>query len=317
MGIFDKSNAGINGDTPLAKLGNAVASQGLSYARSQMSSNQLPLFDGATSLLNGDLNGAINSVLNKNVIDKGINKLLGNDDGRSAKSPLMAYLSFKEAQAIFEASHNIQHAYKNLWLLNITDYTPNALLNSVGDTLGVMAGDKLATMLPEQIGGSVSAVASQALQSTLNGIGAGFLNEQGGGVTSNFNLLATNISYTPFTIEADSFNVGSAVLDGAKSSAKSEITITFLDNEQGFIKKWFKRKASEIIHPDGTVGILSDGLINIRILHAFVSDNTNNGGFEETIICRPVGTEYELDRKDNGLQEITLRFEQIDTFIGY
>lgn len=319
MGLFDKYAKGSTGldlfddATPLGSMGNLIANDALSMVSAHSSVTQLPFINGASSLLSGDLNGAVDSI-GSALISKAIDNI-GKSGGRGNLGPLFANLSSQDLKRIFEASFGINHCYKNLWLISIEDFNPASLLNSVGGIIGDMAGSSLANVVPSQISGAMSNIAHSAISGAVNKASHAISNTMGGGETSLFNLLATNISYTPISIEADSYTVGSAILDGVRSAQKAEISITFLDNQNGFIKGWFKRKASQVISTDGTVGVLADGLVKIRILHGFVTDDTNRGGFEETIICRPVGTEYELDRKDNALQEITVRFEQTDTFV--
>lgn len=172
-------------------------------------------------------------------------------------------------------------------------------MGSLGDGISKVVENTVGKYASGQFGQNLSQMAGKATKMAIAASPlTSFLNEMGGGITSNFNLLATNVNYTPFSIESENRNVGAAIIDGVRSSQKAEITITTMDDEQGTIKKWFKAKASQAVHADGTVGVLTDSLIQIRILHAFVSDNTNMNGFEETIICRPVSVEYEFgDRK--------------------
>lgn len=327
MGIFDEvsssgSGGGLSlfsGNSPLAQIGNAVVNQGIQYAASRVSTNNLPLFNAGlgtvTNLMNGNYVGAFNSVVNSGVLSR----LVGSKKVPRwlQKSPLTAHLSMEELQRIYMLSYAIEHARKNLWLINISPYSAGSgILGSLGSAISRAAGNKVSDMVGGKIGNALGQVTTQAVKFAIanNPITSG-LNEMGGGVTANFNMLATNVSYTPFSIESEQYNVGSAIIDGARSSQKAEISITTMDDEQGTIKKFFKQKASEIIHKDGTVGVLSDGLVQIRVLHAFVSDNTNQGGFEETIICRPVSIDYDLDRRTDEMQEFTMRFEQTDTFI--
>lgn len=327
MGIFDKTAAslgggGLNlfGNSPLGQIGNAVAEQGLQYAKAKVATKNLPFFNAAENLLRGDVMGAFNSVVNPQVIGMLLSRNRKNLPRWQQISPLTAHLSMEELQRIVMASHNMEQARKNLWLINVSDYSSNALMGSLGSALGNIAGNAMTGLagksnLFKSYANEMGSLASMAVKTAIaaNPITSG-LNEMGGGITSNYNLLATGLSYTPISIEGDQHNIGAAIVGGAKSAQRAEISLTTMDTEDGFIKRWFKNKASAAIHPDGTVGVLADSLIQIRILHGFVSDNTNRGGFEETLICRPVSVDYEFDRREDAMQEFTLRFEQTDTF---
>lgn len=310
MGIFDKvysSSTSLDvfgSDTPLGNIGNSIINSGINIAKSRASMSSLPLINAGVSALNGDFEGAFNQVVNKDLF----NRLLYGD--RSKKDKFLAYHSLKEAQAIFDQVKATNHALKNVFLITISDYSGASLQAELGNVLGNFASDSLSSTL----GGFVGNAAKQTVVSAISALNPlGFLEANGGGTTSKFNMLASGVSYTPFSIESDSFAIGSALADGFRSSAKSEISITTLDNEKGDIKRWFKEKASRIIHKDGTVGVLTDGLVEITILHAFASDDL--GGFKETIVCRPVSTDYEFQRMENAPQEFTMRFEQTDTWL--
>lgn len=318
MGLFDEtvtSSSGTNlqifsGNTPLAHIGNAVANQGLQYAKAKVSTNNLPYFNAAVNLASGDYMGAFNSVVNSTML----NRLFKN---RRGATPISAGLSLEEVQRIVMTSHHLDQVRKNLFLINVSDYSAKSgLTRSLGSALSNVVSSVVSAGVGGKLGQNLSQMAGQATKMLIasNPITSG-LNEIGGGITSNFNLLATNVSYTPIQIESEVRNVGAALVDGVKSAGKAEISITTMDTEQGFIKNWFKQKSSQAIHADGTVGVLADSLVQIRILHGFVSDNTNNGGFEEVIICRPVGVDYEFDRLSEEMQTFTMRFEQTDTFI--
>lgn len=319
MGIFDKSITGVSGsgglslfdNSPLGQIGNALVNQGISYAKSKAGLNNVPYINAAVNALNGDYVGAFNNIVNS----RAVSKVLGGS--RYAASNLMAGLSLEEMQRIVLESFHTNHARKNLWLINISDYSASSgLSKSLGGMLGNVVSNVVGKSVGGNLGKNLSAIAGQATKMAIasNPLTSG-LNEVGGGITSNFNMLATNLSYTPFSIESSNHNVGAAIVDAVRSAQKAEISITTMDDEQGVIKKWFKQKASSAVHADGTVGVLADSLIQIRVLHAFVSDNTNMNGFEETLIVRPAGVEYEFDRREDGVQEFTLRFEQTDTFI--
>lgn len=329
MGIFDQvatqRSSGFNlfsGNSPMAQIGNRLANEAISYGRSKMSSNNLPYFDAVNSAVNGyidgGLAGAVGAVVNSGILNKLVSQQFPVNRWTS-HSKLHAGLSLAEVQKLAMLAYATEHAHKNLWLLRIEPYSADVkhsltemISNAVGHSVGGVVGDKWGASW-----GSVAQnAAKQAVNTAINSTPVlNSLSDKGGGMTNVHNMLATNVSYTPFSIEADPYSIGSAIIDNPKSSAKAELSISSMDDEYGTIKRWFKNMASRVIHSDGTVGLTSEGLVKITLLHAFISDHTNQGGFEESIVCRPVSLDYELDRRTDELQEFTMRFEQTDTFI--
>ncbi|MGX2973715.1 hypothetical protein ACWIUH_01340 [Ursidibacter arcticus] len=321
MGVFDQASSvgsgGLEifgGNSPLAQIGNTVVNEGISYARANIKSDKLPYFDAVLGAASGYQSqgwaGAVGSILNSGLLNKLVPKSLRNSRWFDS-SPLTANLSMQEVQRLVMLAYATEHARKNLWLISISDYSA-----TIGGSLTNMIGNAVGKAVGNAAGANWGGVAKQAVNQAINAVPImNALSNKGGGMTDTYNFLATDVSYTPFAIEADQHNIGSAIVDGVKSSAKAEISITTMDDEKGTIKRFFKNKASQIVHPDGTVGVTADGLVSIRILHAFVSDSTNKGGFEEEIICRPVSVDYELSRREDAMQEFTMRFEQTDTFV--
>lgn len=330
MGIFDNvrskgtSSGGLDlfGSSPLGRIGNTLVNQGVKVAASKMSNDKLPFLNAAVQLANGGFNpenvaSAVGSVINSGVLNRFAPSLKSgySQNHWLASSPLTAKLSQEEVRRLIMLSYAIEHARKNLWILNISPYSGSSF-GSLSGMISNAIGGALSSNFGNGWGKAAGAIATTAINHAINAMPVvNALGEQGGGITSNFNMLATEINYTPFSIEADQYNVGSAIIDGVKSAQQAEISITTMDDEQGTIKRFFKQQASAMIHKDGTVGVLLDGLVEIRVLHAFVSDNTNQGGFEETIIARPIGIEYDFSRREDALQEFTMRFIQTDTFI--
>jgi hypothetical protein len=89
--------------------------------------------------------------------------------------------------------------------------------------------------------------------------------------------------------------------------------MTTLDDEEGTVKKWFTAQSAATVHQDGTVGVPFEYAIEIDVLHAFVKDNDT--GYRDKGIYRPANMDVSLSRSDKGLAELTLTFNQLDTFI--
>lgn len=131
-----------------------------------------------------------------------------------------------------------------------------------------------------------------------------------------FQMFTTSISYSPITIPAEKQNIGSAVIDGVKLTEHVDMNLTTYDDKKGTIKRWLDNKAGQIAKPDGTVGIPIDYLVRVRVLHAFFSDETNNGGYEVKYLMRPVSVEHSIGRAEGGKQELQIVLTQFDTFMS-
>lgn len=165
--------------------------------------------------------------------------------------------------------------------------------------------------------GGVSAAEARAIMREYAGIKIASrklykIEVEGGGKL--FQLLTTDISYSPVTIPSERHQIGSVSIDSVKTTEHVELRLTVFDNKKGKIKRWFDKTAAKVAHSDGTVGLPVDYLVKIRILHAYFSDATNKGGYENNYHMRPVSSEYELSREEGGPQKLNLVFTQFDTF---
>lgn len=148
------------------------------------------------------------------------------------------------------------------------------------------------------------------------GISQSFINQAMGNVTgaAKFNLYATEVQYTPITINGEPVQIGSSVIDNLQSTDHVEITVTCRDDKTGTIKRFIDSKASQTAHSDGTFGIPTDYAVNVRIIHGFIDEDiANDRGFENSYLCRVSGMDLGGNRSDNGLNEIQIKFTQIDT----
>lgn len=131
---------------------------------------------------------------------------------------------------------------------------------------------------------------------------------------SMFNLFATEVNYSPWTITGDKVRVGSGSIDSVHSLESIDLRLTTMDDSVGTLKKWFESKAAAATKRDGCVGVPIEYLVKIRILHSFITDASNRGGYESVLYMRPAGIEYDLSRRDDTVQEIQMTFSQFDSF---
>lgn len=137
-----------------------------------------------------------------------------------------------------------------------------------------------------------------------------------GGILNTFNLFVTEISYSPFTITGEKRKIGSTSTDSVHSSEPAEIRITTMDDSAGTIKKWFAGKCSQAAPSDGTVGLPIEYLVEIRVLHSFITDELGKrgGAFSNVMLMRPANIDIDLSRRDQALEELVLTFVQFDNY---
>jgi hypothetical protein len=131
-----------------------------------------------------------------------------------------------------------------------------------------------------------------------------------------FNLFVTEIDYAPCTISGDKHRIGSAAMDSVGGFEPVEMRISAIDDTIGTIKSWMQYQCSLVTNADGTVGVPMDYLVRIRVLHSFITNDSNPGGYEDTYLMRPVSVSSPLSRREDAVQEVQLAFTQFDTFIS-
>jgi len=130
-----------------------------------------------------------------------------------------------------------------------------------------------------------------------------------------FNILATEVDFAPMTISGDKKKIGSASADCVQSSEPVELRVTTMDTKDGFIKRWFQRHYDAVVSEDGTVGHPYSYAIKIKIVHAFITDASNRGGYDVMGLYRPANLEISLSRREDALHEVQMTFTQLDTFM--
>jgi hypothetical protein len=143
----------------------------------------------------------------------------------------------------------------------------------------------------------------------------------GGSSGPSFNMFVTGVDYSPISTSGEKYQIGAGSMDSVRGREPVEMRITTLDDKKGTVKSWFEYKVSQMINDDGTVGVPADYLVKIRVLHAFITNDSNiadsqgNGGYENSRLVRPVSMDLSLSRRDDGLQEVHLTFTQHATFM--
>lgn len=130
---------------------------------------------------------------------------------------------------------------------------------------------------------------------------------------SLFNLLTTNLSFTPITINSEAVAIGSVELDKLQTSARTEMSLTCLDDQWGTIKNWAKGRASAVAPSDGTFAVPFLYLFDVKVI--FGTNVEQSSYYNETYTMRLSEMSHELSRSGQALEEVTLKFTQWDTFM--
>lgn len=134
------------------------------------------------------------------------------------------------------------------------------------------------------------------------------------GIDGTFNLFATEVSYSPWTITGEKRKVGGVSTDTVNASEPMDMRITTLDDENGTLKKWFAGKCKQAVHSDGTVGVPADYLVKVSLLHSFITPTLGENGYRDVVYMRPANIDMDLSRRESAMQEITMTFVQFDNF---
>lgn len=130
-----------------------------------------------------------------------------------------------------------------------------------------------------------------------------------------FNMFATDLDYSPHIIAGEKRRVGGSVIDAIQGSEPVDLRITTIDNQSGTIKTWFESHHSAVAAQDGTVGLPGSYAIKFKIVHSFITRDSDMGGYRSIGRFRPANLEVNLSRREDALQEVQMAFSQIDTFV--
>ena len=136
-----------------------------------------------------------------------------------------------------------------------------------------------------------------------------------GDISDHFNLFANDVEYAPMTISGEKHRVGGAFLDSVNGAEPVEMRIVTKDDQDGTIKRWFAAQFGAVVAEDGTVGLPATYAVRIKVVHAFITQASNRDGYEDVGLFRPHNIDMSLSRSENGLQEIAMTFQQLDTFM--
>lgn len=147
--------------------------------------------------------------------------------------------------------------------------------------------------------------------------------------TGRFNFFCIGADYSPITLTGEKRQVGAAFVDALRAAEPIELRLTTLDNRNGMIKKWFEALAALCAPVDGTVNPpgtyasklsvrhsrLSEGSDIIGLVEALVGDDADADAYTSTALYRPGALENSLSRQDAAVEELSMTFVQLDTFM--
>lgn len=136
---------------------------------------------------------------------------------------------------------------------------------------------------------------------------------QSANITTNlFNVYCIGVDYAPITLNSEKRVIGTTVADILTSREAIELRLTTLDDTAGTLKSWFTNLARLAAPSDGTVNPPATFATRFTIRHAFIDGER---GFIDKALFRPNSMELNLTRTGSGMQELTLSFVQLDTFM--
>jgi len=199
----------------------------------------------------------------------------------------------------------------------------SGLLNSVFPGMSGVAAQTMYWGSPTPLWGGISPTEARQIYDQLRGESLAKKNlwllevssRLAGDTSQRFNLFATEVEYSPFIISGDKRRVGGAVLDAVQGAEPVELRVTTMDDKQGSIKSWFAAHHGATAARDGTVGVPDSYAITFKIVHAFITRGSNQGGYEDIGLFRTGNLDVSLSRREDGLEEVQMTFSQLDTFM--
>lgn len=129
------------------------------------------------------------------------------------------------------------------------------------------------------------------------------------------NLFVTDIDLNPMNISGEKRRVGGTFVDTPTGAEATEVRITTMDDKQGTIKKWFEQHCAAVVASDGSFGLPAQYGLKIKVLHAVVDGEPTDNAFVNQGLYRAASYEVQLSRREQAMQEVTLTFTQIDSFM--
>jgi hypothetical protein len=133
---------------------------------------------------------------------------------------------------------------------------------------------------------------------------------------TTLNMLAVDVSYGPWSLQSDKVSIGASVVDRVTGIDATEMQITTMDDAAGTLKRWFDGKCSQVANSDGTFGLPADYCVTIEVVHGVASPEVDKSElyYRQKFKMRPHSVNHELSRRDATISEMTLNFQQFDTF---
>lgn len=133
--------------------------------------------------------------------------------------------------------------------------------------------------------------------------------------TPAFNVFATSVEYSPFTVTGEYQRIGGVLIDTITGNEAVELSMVTLDDAAGSIKRWFAQMSARIAAGDGTIGVPASYAIRIDVTHAFAdSSDIPPEAYRDSGLFRCANLSTSLTRGENNLAELQLTFTQVDTF---
>lgn len=221
---------------------------------------------------------------------------------------LMGGITAQDALDIYKASAGTDFAKKNLFFISVESLEGASVFKARKPAVAEK-GNFITDLAKKGVGKIGEMLGMDILPKTKVGY--------------SFNMFATEVQYSPWTITGNAENIGSGSYDVLTNSERVELQITTLDDKHGSIKRWFEKMASSACNFDGTFNYPTEYLMRVKIVHGFIFDSTDKdkkgklkapGAFVDEYIVRAGKIDYAMSRREDALQELQFSLVQYDTF---
>lgn len=130
-----------------------------------------------------------------------------------------------------------------------------------------------------------------------------------------FNFLCSELEFDPFNLSSNTHEIGSTTASLTSKSAQTILSMTTYDDKVGTIRRIFQRHADYAAQKDGSVGLPILYSIRFHIVHSFITQETDQGGYKDIGLFKVVDNHVVLTRKEEDFSELRLSFEQLDPFM--
>lgn len=283
----------------------------------------MSLFDNIASQVSGGIGGEVSARLGGGVLARtagGIAGAIGQNTVLGAVNKVIPTQARNAVNTGIDAARSVLDGDYEGAAMRVFD---SGLLNDIFPGASGIAAQARYWGTPTPLFGGITPTEAKRIYNSMRGLKLAkknlFLIEVVSRVENamnKFNLFVTDVEYAPLTITGEKHKIGSATVDSVRAGEPIELRFTTMDDEYGTIKRWFAEHCSAVVNADGTVGVPDQFAIRFKIVHGFITPDSNTGGYEDIGLFRPANMEVSLSRRECAMQELQMTFSQLDTFVA-